>query len=77
MRTSVERNTEGLNWNAKVFGNDFAGIESFLEEYPKYNKPRVIPDVSPSEIVVNELEQWFEKMKGLERFQNGGIYGKG
>lgn len=62
LRTSVERNTEGLNWNAKVFGNDFDGIAGFLEEYPRYIKPRVVPKVLPSEIVVKEIENWFRAL---------------
>lgn len=61
LRTSVEKNTEGLNWNAKVFGKDFNRMDKFLDEYLDYIKPRVIPEVSPCEIIVNSFEKWYEE----------------
>lgn len=60
LRTSVEKNSEGLGWNAKVFGNDYEAISGFLEEYPQYIKPHVVPEVRPSEIIVDAIEEWFE-----------------
>lgn len=59
LRTAVERNTEGLGWNAKVFGNDFEAIPAFLTEYHQYVKPRVVPEVLPSEIIANSIDEWF------------------
>ena len=61
LRTSVEQNTEGLGWNAKVFGNDFEAMPRFLTEYHDFTKPRVVPQVMPSEIVVNEMDKWLEQ----------------
>lgn len=61
LRTSVEKDTEGLGWNAKVFDNDFDGIPDFLGEYHNYTKPRVVPEVSPSKIIVDSVERWFDE----------------
>lgn len=60
LRSSVEKNTEGLDWNAKVFNNDFKSISYFLNEYVAFVKPKVEPKVLPSEIVVSNLSQMFE-----------------
>ena len=60
LRTAVEQNTEGLGWNAKVFGNDFEAIPRFLTDYRDYIKPRVVPEVLPSEIVADHIEEWFK-----------------
>ncbi len=59
LRTAVEKNTEGLGYNAKPFGGDFEAAENFVWEYHQYTKPRVIPEVSPSHVIVNAFEEWF------------------
>lgn len=64
LRTAVEENTEGLGWNAKVFGNDFDAIPRFLTDYHDHVKPRVIPEVLPSKIVVDHIEMWFAENFG-------------
>lgn len=64
LRTAVEKNTEGLGWNAKVFGNDFEAIPRFVTDYRDYIKPRVVPEVLPSKIVVDHIETWF-KNRGI------------
>lgn len=61
LRTSIEKNTEGLGWNAKEFGNDFEAISRFLTEYSYYIKPSVAPEILPSEIVVAHIIDWFCK----------------
>lgn len=61
LRTAVEKNTEGLGWNAKVFGNDFNGMINFLTEYSNYSKPRIIPEVLPSKIIADSVDAWFDK----------------
>lgn len=61
LRTAVEQNTEGLGWNAKVFGNDFEALPKFLTEYRSYIKPRVVPKVLPSTIVVDSVDEWFRE----------------
>ena len=60
LRTSVEHNTEGLGWNAKVFGGSFSAMSSFLQEYTQYTKPRVVPEVFPSRIIVDEITKWLD-----------------
>ena len=59
LRTSVEKNTEGLNWNAKVFEKDFEGVSKFIDEYHNYIKPRVTPEVLPSDIVVEQIKRLY------------------
>lgn len=59
LRTAVEKNTEGLGWNAKVFENDFCSMTRFLTEYHQYEKPRVVPEVLPSEIIIDNIDRWF------------------
>lgn len=63
MRTKVERESEGLNWNAKYFDNDFSNIRVFLDSYKKYCKPRINPTVMPSVIILDEIDSYFCKLK--------------
>lgn len=57
LRTAVERNTEGLGWNAKVFENNFECIHQFINDYVGFIKSPVVPQVSPSEIIINKINQ--------------------
>lgn len=61
LRSTVERNTEGLGWNAKLFNNDFDAIPRFLTEYHDYKKERITIEASPSKIIVNNIKQWFDE----------------
>lgn len=62
MRTEVEDDSEGLGLNAKCFKNNFEALDGFYSEYRKYMQPQVVPDVLPSEIIVKELERYFETL---------------
>lgn len=59
LRTAVEKDTEGLGWNAKVFNNDFEEIPRFVSEYHLYEKPRVVPTILPSTIIMDSIDRWF------------------
>lgn len=59
LRTAVEKDTEGLGWNAKVFNNDFEEIPRFVSEYHLYEKPRVVPTILPSTIIMDSIDCWF------------------
>ena len=59
LRTSVEKDTEGLGWNAKVFNNDFNSMSTFLNDYHNYDKQPVIPRVLPSDIIAESFVSWF------------------
>lgn len=59
MRTQVEEESEGIGWNAVCFHNDFTMVDRFYREYLNYKKPEVKPDRLPSEIIVEELEEYF------------------
>lgn len=61
MRTHVEKASEGLNYNAKVFKNDFSNILKFYEEYHEYTKDRIKPVIMPSKIIMDSLEIYFEE----------------
>lgn len=61
MRTKVEEESEGLGWNAKYFKNDFSEVNKFYDEYKDYIKPQVTPEILPSEIIINELNEYFSK----------------
>lgn len=63
LRTTVEKNTEGLGWNAKVFENNFNEMQSFIDDYHNYEKPAVRPEILPSEIIVDALTKWFSSNK--------------
>ena len=59
MRTKVEENSEGLNWNALPFHNDFSNISKFYKNYKKYEKPPVEMEVRPSVIVMDKIDEIF------------------
>lgn len=59
MRTEVEQNSDGLQWNAIYFENDYSNIRKFYENYNIYKKERVIPKILPSQIIMNTLDEYF------------------
>lgn len=61
MRKQVEKDSEGLSLNAKVFGNDYSNIVKFYEEYPGYQRERIQPAVWPSKIIVDRLQKYFSE----------------
>lgn len=61
MRTQVEEASEGLGINAKVFDNDFSNIVKFYDEYKGYTKERIKPKVMPSKIIIDTLEEYFNR----------------
>lgn len=63
LRTAVEKNTEGLGWNAKIFDNDFDSMTAFLDEYHNYEKARIVLDILPSTIIIDSINDWFENNK--------------
>lgn len=58
MRTDVEKNSEGLNKNAKTFENNFDNIEDFAKNYKKYKQKKIIPNKKPSIIIMNEIDAY-------------------
>jgi UDP-N-acetylglucosamine 2-epimerase (non-hydrolysing) len=61
MRTKVEKDSEGLGWNAKCFENKFDEIDKFYYEYKDFIRPMIVPDIVPSEIIVGELIEYFKE----------------
>lgn len=58
MRTAVEKDSEGLGWNALCFNGDFDKIDGFIKNYTEYKKPRVVPKELPSNIIMDEIDLW-------------------
>ena len=46
---------EGVGTNVLISGNDRAVIRAFVDDYPRYRHPEVVPARRPSEIVVSTL----------------------
>jgi len=63
MRTKVEKNSEGLEHNAKPFDGDFSNITKFGVDYKKFTKGKVNPKVLPSGIVIDAIDDYFAKGK--------------
>ena len=59
IRTSIERDSEGIGWNGKPFGGEFSSIPRFFDEYQSYTKESITPEVMPSDIIVKELGCYF------------------
>ncbi len=59
LRTHVEDKSEGINWNAKPFENNFANILTFFDEYKDFKKKQVKMDKIPSKIVIDEIDSYF------------------
>lgn len=57
MRTKVESNTEGLNWNAKAFENDFSSINNFYNQYKTYKKEIIKMNKKPSTIIMDKIDE--------------------
>ena len=57
MRTKVEDKSEGINWNAITFDNNFNNIDDFFENYKKYEKKPIIMKVKPSKIVMDKIDE--------------------
>lgn len=57
MRTEVEENTEGLNWNALPFDNNFENIRYFYNNYQKFTKNMVKISKKPSEIIIENIKK--------------------
>lgn len=60
LRTAVEKNTEGINWNAKIFNNDFDSMIEFMDDYVNYIKPAVVPKILPSTIIIDNIKRWYD-----------------
>lgn len=60
MRTKVEKDSEGLGWNAKWFENNFKTVNLFFEEYKNYKKDIIVPHKLPSLIIADVLEELFD-----------------
>lgn len=58
MRTEVEEDSEGLNWNAFCFRGDYSKISDFAARYQDYKKPQVIPDKLPSNIIMDSIDKY-------------------
>lgn len=59
MRTKVEKNSEGLDWNAKPFENNFKTVENFFDEYKSFKKELITPNKLPSLIIADTLDELF------------------
>lgn len=55
MRKHIESDSEGLGYNCIGFNNDFDLVKNFDKEYLKYKHDRILPEILPSDIIVNEL----------------------
>ena len=63
MRTKVEEDSEGLNWNALPFENDFSNISKFSTSYKEYIKEPVKVEKKPSCIVMDNIDKLFNKKR--------------
>lgn len=61
MRTEVEEDSEGLGWNALCFKNDYSKMMEFMENYPNYKKDRVRPEKLPSDIIMDNIDEYCQK----------------
>ncbi len=59
MRTKVEEDSEGIGWNAECFRNDFNKVDEFFDNYKSYDKDMVCPEVMPSKIIMDAIDQYF------------------
>lgn len=56
LRKNTERN-EGLNSNAVLWGGDNNLIEKFVQNYDQYRCESIDTEISPSDFIINTLEQ--------------------
>lgn len=61
MRTAVEKDSEGLGWNAFCFEGDYSKIDEFVAHYKDYKKPQVMPEKLPSVIIMDEIDDFCNK----------------
>ena len=61
MRLKVEKDSEGVGWNAECFGNKFNMIDYFYNNYQKYRKSPVVMEKSPSVIIADSIDDYFAK----------------
>lgn len=61
MRTAIESNSEGLDYNAICFKGDYTKIDEFVNSYMEYRKPRIIPQKKPSVIIMDEIDGYLGK----------------
>jgi UDP-N-acetylglucosamine 2-epimerase len=58
MRSSTER-IEGLGENVKLIEFDPNQIDFFLENFSLFKREEIEEDISPSDIIIDNLAQWF------------------
>lgn len=58
MRTEVEADSEGIGWNALCFKGDYLKMNEFAENYLDYRRERVVPEKLPSNIIMNEIDEY-------------------
>ena len=63
MRTDIEDGSEGLGWNAVCFKGDYSKIDEFVNNYKDFIKPSVTPKILPSEIIMDEIDRYFDGTK--------------
>lgn len=61
MRTKVEKDSEGIGWNAEYFNNDFTSISRFADVYTQYRQQPVIPQKQPSKIIMDNIDEYFAR----------------
>ena len=67
MRSKTER-IEGLGENVQLVEFNLNQIEFFLESYSSFKREELKEDISPSEIIIDNLSPWlFGTQEGAER----------
>lgn len=56
MRSSTER-VDGIGENALMYEGNFENINKFVDEFSTYKRNRIIPDVFPTDIIINTLSK--------------------
>lgn len=59
MRSEIERDSEGLGYNAQYFENNFSNISEFVENYKNYKKDMIKPQIMPSKIIMDNIDKLF------------------
>lgn len=54
---NVTEGSEGLGENALLMGKDFTNISNFIENYDKYQRPRISIERRPSTIIADWLQE--------------------
>lgn len=58
MRTAVEEDSEGLGENAFCFRGDYSKISEFVKYYKDYRRPRIKPELLPSNIIMDAIDEY-------------------